>query len=76
MDPHNLLVLAFPHSADVNRNMTQHIIHTLVKETVFENVCPFRTHVSAIVTHFLQTAFSTVHYMMLLCHIPLLFSVV
>lgn len=32
-----------------------HIGHTLVKETVFDNVCHFRTPVSAGATHFLQT---------------------
>ena len=56
-------------------DLTQHIIHTLVKTTVFENVCHFRTHVSAIATHFLQTVFSTVHYMMMLCQILIVFSV-
>ncbi len=54
--------------------MTQQFIHTLVKETVFESVCHFRTQVSAIATHFLQTVFSTVHYMILLCQIPFVFS--
>jgi len=51
----------------------QHIIHTLVKTTVFANACHFRTQVSAIATHFLQTVFSTVHYMILLCQIPAVF---
>jgi len=55
--------------------LTQHIIHTLVKATVFESVCHFRTQVSAIATHFLQTVFSTVHYMILLCQIPFIFYV-
>ena len=59
-----------------NRNLTQHIIHTLVKATVFESVCHFRTQVSAIATHFLQTVFSTVHYMILLCQIPVAFLVI
>ena len=31
---------------------------------------------SAIVTHFLQTVFSTVHYMILLCQIPFHFQIV
>jgi len=47
--------------------------YTLVKATVLENVCHFRTQVSAIATHFLQTVFSTVHYMILLCQIPAVF---
>jgi len=45
-----------------------------VKETIFENVWHCRTQVSAFATHFLQTVFSTVHYMILLCQIPFLFS--
>ena len=57
-----------------NWDLTQHIIHTLVKATVFESVCHFRTQVSAIATHFLQTVFSTVHYMIMLCRIPSAFS--
>jgi len=56
-------------------DLTQHIIHTLVKATVLENVCHFRTRVSAIATHFLRTVFSTVHYMILLCQIPSKFTV-
>ena len=55
--------------------MTQHIIHTLVKATAFENVCHFRTQVSAIVTHFLQAVFLTVHYVILLRQIPSVLSV-
>ena len=56
----------------MNRNgdLAQHITHTLVKATVFENVCHFRTQVSAIVTHFLQAVFLTVHYVILLRQIP------
>ena len=54
-------------------DLTQHIIHTLVKATVFESVCHFRTQVSAIATHFLQEVFLTVHYMILLCKIPSVF---
>ena len=50
--------------------LVQHIIHTLVTATVLENVCHFRTQVSAIATHFLQTVVSTVHYMILLCQSP------
>ena len=50
--------------------LTQHIIHTLVKETTFENVCHFRTRVSAIATHFLQAVFLTVHFMIMLCQRP------
>ena len=49
--------------------------YTQVKATVFENVYYFRTRVSAIATHFLQTVFSTVHYMILLCQIPAVFTV-
>jgi len=47
-----------------------------VKATAFESVCHFRTQVSVIATHFLQAVFSTVHYMILLCQIPSVFSVV
>jgi len=68
------LWLAFPRFASDYRDLTQQIIHTLVKATVFENVCHFRSPVSAIATHFLQTVFSTVHYMILLCQIPSAFS--
>ena len=53
-----------------HRDLTQHIIHTLVKATAFESVCHFRTQVSVIATHFLQAVFSTVHYMISLCQIP------
>ena len=56
-------------------DLAQHIIHTLVKATVFESVCHFRTQVSAIATHFLQTVFSTVHYMISLCQISTVLSV-
>ena len=69
------IVLEFPHFTKRNENLTQHIIHTLVKATVFESVCHFRTQVSAIATHFLQTIFSTVHYVILLCQIPPFFVV-
>ena len=51
------------------------IIHTLVKATIFETVCHFRTQVSAIATQFLQTFFSTVHYLILPCQIPFIFSI-
>jgi len=50
--------------------LVQHIIHTLVKATVLENVCHFRALVPAIATHFLQKVFSTVHYMILLYQSP------
>ena len=46
--------------------------YTLVKETVFENVCHCRTRVSAFATRFLQTVFSTVHYVIMLRKIPCL----
>ena len=66
--------LELPRFVEENRNLAQHIIHTLVKATVFENACPSRTQVSAIATHFLQTVFSTVHYMILPSQIPTKFS--
>ena len=50
--------------------MARYIIHTLVKATVLETVCHFRTQVSAIVTHFLQAVFLTVHYVILLRQLP------
>jgi len=70
------ICLEFLHFSRRYGDWAQHIIHTLVKATVFETVCHFRTQVSAIATQFLQTVFSTVHYMILLCPIPFVRSVV